>query len=244
MKPPRLVACHFRTNTNGDPTMWPRLARAFRYSAAKHLQGWSLEIAELEPWPITSSRALPYDGHNTQKLEHWVEALGRSEDGDRVLLIDVDTVILRALDDVWGDEAFDVALTRRPRGFPFNGGVVFVRVSERVRVFMDRWREENRRMLTDRAYHLQWQKKYGGLNQAALGMLLETGAAEGMVLRHLECREWNCEDQTWAQFGTATRILHVKSALRTAAISKVYAQRQLRKLADLWREIEAEAKAA
>jgi len=239
---PRLVACYFRTNTNGDPTIWPRLSRVFRHCAVMNLPGWRLEIEELEPWPFKSSRAIPADGHNTQKLEHWARRVSEAHDGDRLLLVDADTVILRDLKDVWLRE-FDVAFTRRPRGYPYNAGVVFVRVSQLVRAFFEKWTEENRRMLVDRPYHATWQKRYGGLNQAALGMLLETGAAEGLRVMDLECRIWNCEDSTWQDFSSETRILHVKSALRMAVISKVYSEPGLRKLAEFWRTLEAQAKA-
>lgn len=243
MSVPRLVACHFQTNTNGDRTIWPRLSRVFRHTAGTALAGWSIEIAELEPLPMRSSRATPWDGQNTQKLDHWVDAVIRADDHDRMALLDADTAILRSLDEVW-DRDFDLALTKRPRGWPYNGGVVFVRVSPAVRHFFERWREENRRMLGDRPYHARWQKIYGGLNQAALGMLLETGAADGLKIERLPCVEWNCEDTTWTEFGPTTRVLHVKSALRLAIFSGVHPSRELQPLRDLWLDLERQAKAA
>lgn len=239
---PRLVACHFRTNTRDDPRVWPRLAGVFRHTAQMHLAGWDLDIEEVEPLPIRSSRAIPADGHNTQKLDHWVSRVLAAPDGARILLMDADTAILRDLDDAWALD-FDVALTRRPQGFPYNGGVVFLRASRQVKHFLTAWCVVNEAMLADRAEHLAWQKKYGGINQAALGKLLETGAAAGLKILDLPCPEWNCEDQSWALFGPQTRVLHVKSDLRLAIFRAPVMDPVLGPLVSLWRGLERESEA-
>lgn len=239
---PRLVACYFRTNTNDNPSTWPRLAKVFRHTAAKHLSGWEHDVTELEPLPMRSTRAIPADGHNTQKLDHWIEQVLAAPDGAPVLLMDVDTAILRRLDDVWSLD-FDLALTRRPKGFPYNGGVVFLRASAAVKALMAAWGAENRRMLEDRAYHLRWQRIYGGINQAALGKLIETGGAAGLKIIDLPCQDWNCEDQSWHLFNNQTRVLHVKSDLRIAIFRIPTIDNVLGPLVALWRGLERESEA-
>ena len=155
--------------------------------------------------------------HNTQKMEHWRQVVAGAPDGARVLVMDADTVIMRPLDDVW-EQDFDIAYTTKPQEkFPFNSGVIFLRVSDRTRAFVDEWRAENRRMLGDAKHHQVWRKQYGGINQAALGYMLSKGERAGVRLLKLPCREWNCEDSSWARFDPATtRIVHVKSGLRRA----------------------------
>ena len=132
--------------------------------------------------------------------------------GDRICLIDGDTFFVNGIDDVW-DRDFDLAYTVRDFIIPFNGGVVFVRVTPRTQEFMERWRQVNAAMYHDVSYHMKWKEKYGGLNQASFGCLLEDG--HGLDLLTLPCTEWNCEDSCWGAFDPArTRIVHVKSGLR------------------------------
>jgi hypothetical protein len=174
-------------------------------------------------------------------MECWYEAVSMAPDGAELLLIDVDTVILRSLDAVW-QQAFDIAYTTKPSRFPFNSGVVFVRVNDRSRAFVKTWRDENLRMLTSETHHQAWRRKYGGINQASLGYTLDSKLAAGVQLVQLPCVEWNCEDSSWALYDpSVTRILHVKSSLRRAVFLGHPAPVSVRPLGRLWRQLEQEA---
>jgi hypothetical protein len=204
------------------------------YSAAQHCEDWRVTIAQLPPGPrlqVAAGLAA-----NTYKLDHWCALVEQAPDGDRILLIDADTLILRPLDPVW-DLPFDFAYTTKPTTrFPFNAGVIFVRVSDQVRGFLRAWRDENRRLLRDQKALRAWRQQYGGMNQAALGSVLEGGKARDLQVRQLPCAEWNCEDATWAAFDPGvTRILHVKSTLRRAVLGFAPAQRPLQPLIARWR---------
>ena len=150
-------------------------------------------------------------------------------------------MILRPLNAVW-DLPFDVAYTVRPRLLPLNAGVVFVRVSDRVRAFMTAWRDENRRMLTDTQHHQVWRRRYGGINQAALGAVLESPRTDGLAITPLPCSEWNCEDSTWRAYDPdVTRIVHLKSQLRIALFHGGSGGQEVRRLVTLWRALERAA---
>jgi hypothetical protein len=242
---PRLESCYF-TELRNDP--WTRLARNLAFTAAEHCQGWTVRVAALPPY--RQSSAMPgialIDGYtaNTYKLDHWCQVVQDAADGTELLLIDTDTLILRPLDDVWA-QPFDLAYTVRPARFPFNGGVVFLRVSAATRAFVLRWRDENRRLFRDKAAHQIERRKYGGINQAAFGALLERGEATDLRIVRLPCAEWNCEDSTWASFDPAvTRILHVKSMLRKAVLGFAGAPPALKALVQVWRTIDRAALAA
>jgi hypothetical protein len=233
---PRLIACYFGAGA-GD--QWPRLARVLRHTAGRHCPGWQVQVVALPP---------PRGGEdpaylaNTVKLEHWYEAVKTAADGECLLLIDVDTVILRPLEDVW-NRPFDLAYTIKAHAhFPFNAGVVFVRASNRVRAFLAAWCGENRRMLTDRRWHQAWRRKYGGINQAALGCVLKSPLANTLTFAQLPCPEWNCEDSSWQYFDPAvTRIVHLKSALRRTVFKIGAPAARLRPIAKIWRQLEQEA---
>lgn len=237
MTRPRLVACYFG---DGHESQWPRMARVLEHSARTHCSTWSIEIRKMNPDPtlLRTAREVA-EAANTQKLEHWIGAIVTAKDDDQIMLIDVDTVILRTLDEVW-DRTFDLAYTTKPGPYPFNAGVMFVRVNDRVRQFARVWLAENERMFADRAYHLIWKRIYGGINQAALGATIAKTFIRSMLeIRELPCVEWNCEDQSWSAFDpSVTRILHIKTALRRACFNLAPTPLELQPLMRRWRELE------
>lgn len=215
---PRLEACYFGEDRTGQ---WSRLAAVLRATAAAHCATWNINVRHIQPKRHRSAALRPSNVANTQKLEEWCRLVAEAPDGQPLLLIDADTVILRPLDDLWA-KPFDLAYTVKPGArFPFNGGVLPVRVSPAVRAFFQTWWTENLRMLRDTAYHGPFRKRYGGLNQAAFGALLERGGCTDLQLLTLPCQEWNCEDATWRYFEPATtRILHIKDGLEQANLRK------------------------
>lgn len=245
MTAPQLRACYF------DPPgcQYARLARVLLYTARQHCAAWDVAVERIEPEKMAGARSAS-DWANTQKLEWWARQVQAAPEGARILLIDADTMILRALDDVWALE-FDLAYTEREKGgspsYPFNAGVIFLRATPTARAFFELWREENRRMFADKAYHAKWHQRFGGMNQAALGKLLNDRAAErlGARLERLPCSEWNCEDSSWHRYAPGrTRIVHVKSALHRAALGTAGSTFRVRPLALVWRALERQAGSA
>jgi hypothetical protein len=248
---PRLVACYFRGVDRAD--RWPRLAGVLAFTATRHCPTWTQAIAALPPPGFVHDANARLFQANTLKLEHWRDQVLGAADGDRMLLIDADTVILRPLEDVWG-WPFDVAYTtkaippsarvRNVDRFKFNGGVVFLRVSAATRRFVTLWADENRRMLEDPKRHGPWLSRCGGINQAAFGKLLHEGALADLQLHELPCAEWNCEDSTWAAFDAdRTRILHIKSDLRGACFLRYRETPELDPLRKLWQGLDRQANA-
>ena len=234
----RLLSCYF-----GGSLDWERLARVLAFSARRHCVGWEIDVRRIPAPPATHSLSANKNG-NTHKLDWWAEQVESAEDGSQLLLIDTDTMVLGPLDDAWSDD-FDFAYTVKGGQFPLNAGVVFLRVSDRVRAFMRLWRDENRKMFKDPAYHHPWYRRFGGLNQAALGkMLTESVAASmGVKIGRLPCAVWNCENATWADFKSgATRIVHLKNGLRLAALATGAGSTKLMPLVRIWRALEREAK--
>jgi len=233
----RLVSCYFGVSSD-----WDRLARVLEVGARKHCAGWDIDIRRI-PAPAPTHSLSAGKNANTHKLDWWVDQVEAAEDGTRLLLIDSDTMIVGPLDDAWSDD-FDFAYTVKDGRFPLNAGVVFLRVSSRVKTFMRLWRSENRWMFRDSAYHQPWYRRFGGLNQSALGKMLTEGAADdlGVKLATLPCATWNCENETWDAFGPGTRIVHMKSGLRLAALATGDGSNKLMPLVRAWRNLEREAR--
>lgn len=279
MTPPRLVSVWF-----GQNERYQRMAAVLAYTAAKHCPHWDVRIERMTATPISWAHPMANQSHiaNTQKMEAWHAIVEQSADGDRLLLIDADMAILRPLDDLW-DLPFDYAYTvKQTDRFPFNSGVIALRVGPQTRAFIAAWRHQNRSLLRDQYRHQDWRRQYGGINQAALGAaltlrdLLVQGLSaqeirqwrmpqgdatkptlqpfasladaeiammrEALVpldIRQLPCAEWNCEDSSWKHFDPAvTRILHVKSQLRSAIFGDDGRPAKAEHLVDVWRRLE------
>jgi hypothetical protein len=231
MTAPRLEACYFGPGVDGR---WNRLAQVLRATARQHCPTWAIHVHDV---PVTLlERGKRQEALNTAKLEYWNERVQSAADGDRVLLIDVDTFIVRPIDDIW-DRAFDLAYTARSSIFPLNGGVVFLRISAPVKAFFATWVAENRRLLEHRSDQSQeWRARCGGINQASFVAVMNQPHA--IAILALPCAEWNCEDTSWAAFDpNVTRIVHVKSALRLACLDTQPVPPALATLASLWKSI-------
>lgn len=243
---PRLEACYFAGagGTDDQADRYERLAKVLEHTARHACPGWEINVERLEPPEYSAASGNPSHVWNTQKLEHWLRRVLEAPAGAQVLLIDGDTVVLRPLDPVW-DLEFDVAYTVRERGrLPLNGGVVFLRVSDRTRAFMQSWWDANLRFLGDNVEHTPWRKRYAGINQAALGYVFEK-VDHGCAIRQLLCSEWNCVE--WDRYDPAvTRIVHVKSGLRRAVFDLPGGagyRPKLMELVKLWKKLERNTKA-
>lgn len=240
MTSPRIVVRYFGP---GQGRMWERLVSILRFSAERHCHEWTLDLASTEPREpdLYSPRGVQGYVWNTHKLDLWCDVVQQATDGDRLLLLDADTVILRPLDPIW-EQPFDLAYTVKPESctLPHNGGVLFVRVSDVVREFMELWKAKNRLFLDNPLEFDVW-RAFGGLNQAALGAVLRQ-KQHRVSIRKLPCLEWNCEDEHWSEFDPkVTRILHIKSHLQRAIFKMVKPEPEARALVKLWRELESQS---
>lgn len=255
MTPPRIIVRYFSTTPND---IWARFVRVLASTAREQCPDWTLDIETVPPTDLTSPLGAQGHVHNTRKLDAWVAAVDEAADGERLLLLDADIAILRPLDPIWA-QAFDLAYTVKPvtARTPFNGGVVFLRVSPSTRLFLRMWSRANR-FLLDHPKHLDvWSPAFVGLNQSSLGLLLSSAGAtwrasadwpsdlagyrHGLSLLRVPCLEWNCEDEHWEAFDPAvTRVLHLKGALHQAILRRPHGPVP-RGLVDLWRTLEQQA---
>lgn len=237
MRRPRLEACYFGA---GPADAWPRMARILEATARRHCPDWDIHVRPITPDPPrVSAINIPSLARNTEKMDEWYRIVEAAPEGDRILLCDADMFVNQPLAPVW-DLSFDIAYTTKPSKFPFNSGVVFLRVNDRSRAFVRDWWAENVRMLGDKSYHQPWRAKYGGINQAALGAILNRGGLEGLEVLQLPCRDWNCEDSSWSTYDPKrTRLIHVKSALRRALFQGERSRPEFIALVREWRRLEA-----
>lgn len=156
---------------------------------------------------------------NNYKMQLWVDYLKKVDDD--VIFMDCDMVVLKPLKSAFESD-FDIGLVTVGRGYaPYNGGVVFVRNSEKARAFMDVWRRVDQELFEDEVEHRQWGAKYAGQNQAALGKMIETGDTAGAKIKEFPSMEWNAVDPDWNKINAKNcRVIHIKSKLRKICLGE------------------------
>lgn len=150
---------------------------------------------------------------NTIKLEHWIEILDSLPYGSQLVFIDADTLVIKDIREVFNKD-FDVAYTKRTSSsFPINGGVLFIKKTERSMQFLREWKIVNDTMFHDKTFHEHWRKKYAGINQAAFGYLLEK-YKEPIDLLEVPCAIYNACNEDWRDLNPDCRIVHIKGPFR------------------------------
>lgn len=179
-----------------------------------------------------------YDGRNhgyldnTFKLDIWCEHMRTTT--DQTIFIDCDMLALKDASHVF-NQAFDVAYTACPDGYmvPLNGGVIFANPTYGARLFFERLREINQRMYDDYEFHKPWQDKYHGMNQSAMGYILEK-YSDGIDILELETREWNAIECDWRHINDKTVFCHINKALRRAVVARKYPCGSIQKPMSMW----------
>ncbi len=165
--------------------------------------------------------------------------------GEAICLMDCDTMILRDLSLVWWSK-FDFAYTvKSPNsGYVCNSGVVFVRVSERTKEFYSAWWQTVLRMLSDEAFHKKWKEKWGGINQAALGWILENhnGTSGGVHVKELKTAEWNACKHDWPTALDKAHVVHILEPLKRCCLQGIATSDPVQNIANVWHRFEKLAK--
>jgi hypothetical protein len=229
----KIVTVHFDYPAyNG---VFKRLINVFMKTAKHYMPEVPIELIRVDP-PDTEAGIKKTYVANTEKLRLWVEALKRS-DGE-VVLMDCDMMFLGDIGDGFQYD-FDIGYTIRHKSrIPFNGGVIFVRVSKKVVNFFEELLEVNNRMYRDPKLHEKYRKTYCGLNQAAFGYMLENYRGPVKLLA-LPSRVYNAVDDTWPHaLNGGTKVIHIKSRLRKHCLGEDVFDPRYKPIWRLWQKWE------
>lgn len=220
-----------------DTSNWDKLLKVFLHSIRTNSPQTKIvvrEIAKPNPVPGKGANLL----YNTVKLDLWRDYMIKTR--DNTIFIDCDMLCLSDPAPAF-DQEFDVAITTggeeaKP---PLNAGVVFARPTWKAKEFFKQWAIINRQMFRDREFHGQWKSKYLGMNQAALGCMIETGLCD--YVHRLPQARWNITDKLWGQIGNDAVFLHIKSELRNLALQNAAPYAQYKKALTLWQKYARQA---
>ena len=200
---------------------YERLARVLLRSTKQNSPNVSLEVEyfnSIDKDILIQTKGLQQVyRENVFKTKIHCQIVNESSDGELLCLIDCDTMVLNDLSPIQNYD-FDLAYTIRPLNvtFPFNSGVVFVRVSKETKEWYQQWYKNTLTLSTNPVLFSKLRRKYGRINQCGLGMLLEQ--PHELKLQKLQCSIWNSIPDTWDEFNTHTKIVHILGQLRQAAL--------------------------
>jgi hypothetical protein len=220
----------------GEP--YTQMARVFRRSCRLAMP--EVRFTQLQgQTPAEDGR--PWDCRmNTEKLRLWVEASGRYGD-ENLVLADCDMLAVGDVRHVFADRSFDVGYTRRSEILPLNGGILFVRPTLAARRWLAALWRINEAMREDPAFHAPFRARYHGMNQAAMGYLIEQPVA-GVRVRAFPCSRYNLLGNDLIQPDPDAVFVHIKSALRKLILGQPVGARDRAlygPMAARWHAIEA-----
>ena len=205
---PRLESVYF------GGAEYHQLAHVLELSAQFHLgDRWDINIKQIGEHDLKAALSSKYVRkdlfpNNAHKALAWCDIIKNAPEGDRILLMDCDTFIRAPLDDIW-DLDFEYARTFRNYKWPWNSGVMFVRVNERIKKFFELITEETFKMLGDAKYHEKYEEKFGGIHQASIAAVIERNLIPLDII-DIPCKIWNSEhsNRNYVDFKQA-KIVHL-----------------------------------
>lgn len=233
----------------GDKLAYQRMADVLSYTAEKYCFV-PLSIhrvdTEMDPFRTFHRRHQYFLIDNAIKTRLHCETIQQAQDGELIGLLDSDLMILHDVSEIETHmDNMDFAYTVRPGNWPFNSGVVFVKVSDKTRRWYKIWLENVQLLMCNTVLRKRYETRYGRINQSGLGMMLETD--HDLNILQLPCHTWNCVPQTYSDFDpTTTKIVHILGKLRELCTMgrKMGGTPSIRELTKVWSNFEKEMKGA
>jgi hypothetical protein len=222
----------------GERDDYARLCSVFEKSVKRNCPTADLTIVRMKA-PAETKRNKGMTS-NHEKFKVWNQFVQEADRGEHIILMDVDMLVLADMAPAF-DEEFDIGITRRTSTtWPYNGGVVFVKVNGTSRAFVKQWGEIDAKMYTDSKFHDPYKKAYKGQNQASLGWMVEQNEP-GAVIKEFPCAVWNACNEDWMRLNLGhTRAVHIKSTLRHYCLGRTSGMpSKMRHICKRWREYEA-----
>lgn len=224
----------------GERDDYARLASVFEKSVRQNCPTAELTIERMTAPKETKRNKGMTSNH--EKFKVWNRFVQEADRGENIILMDVDMLVLADMAAAF-EEEFDIGLTRRTStSWPYNGGVVFVKVNGTSRAFVKRWGEIDAQMYADSKFHDPYKKAYKGQNQASLGWMVEHNEP-GAVIHEFPCAVWNACNEDWLRLNLDhTRAVHIKSTLRHYCLGRTQGMpSKMRHICKRWREYEAQS---
>jgi len=134
------------------------------------------------------------------------------ESNGLLAIADCDLMFLKSIDDIH-ELDFDIAVTTRNK-MKYNTGLWFYRPNKRSETFVKKWIVNTKMLMNNFCKYENFCWTHGGIDQASLHMTIEKNKKAKVL--ELPCQEWNATQSEWNSVADNTRVIHIKSKLRSA----------------------------
>lgn len=197
------------------PHQYKKLHAVLKESCKQNMPGVEFDTIRITGEYIVKGRHIGYSA-NTAKLtaqNRYIQAAS-----DDIILIDADMMCIGPGYHAF-DNDFDIAYTMRtctrPGGPTINGGVMMIRNTPTAKEWFNALKTVNDYMYQNKDFHDQWNKKYPGMNQSAMGYMITNPNLIAKVHEY-KTQEWNAVDCDWDNIDDSTVFVHCKGQLREA----------------------------
>lgn len=199
------------------PHQYEKLHAVLEVSCKKHMPDVEFITLNLKADFESNGRHIGYAA-NTAKINAQNRYVQQVDDD--IILIDADMMCVGQAYHAF-DHNFDIAYTMRTKinsgGASINGGVVMVRNTGNAKNWFNDLTTVNNNLYEDKKLHAYWNRRFPGMNQAAMGFMIY-GPGQVQLVRIVEykTRVWNAVDCDWKHFNEETIFVHCKGRLREA----------------------------
>lgn len=219
-------------NYPDKPHDYHKLHEVFIASCKKHMPDVDVVTLYLNV-PKAKDKRKPGIWTNTAKLRAQADYIKTCNDD--VVIADCDMLCMRSAYHAF-DKDFDIAYTvkaaNKKTNAPINGGILFVKNTQAAKDWIAELCAVNDRMYNDPDFHNTWRSKYYGMNQTAMGYLVETG--HKAKLHKYQTVEMNACDPDWINIDKSTVFVHIKGRLRDCVFGTMR-RHDLDKIVSIWR---------
>ena len=227
----------------GDAPLHERLLKVFAFSIQKNSPSTPLKIHRIitEPIPeeIACHKKRGFSAHdivNTLKTKYHNEIVQNAKDGELLCLMDLDMAVFGDMFPA-GEGDFDLGYTVRPERARINSGIMWVRISPKTKDWYQKWYKTVLSFFDDLKKFRPLKVQYGGINQAALGLML--AKPHDLKLKELPGVIWNCTPGSYRKFNPETKVIHL---LNNAQVLHQTRNGPGHKVAKAWLALEKESK--
>lgn len=211
-----IVTVYFENHAGEE---YKRLYDVFKKSVEKYSDTVNLisiklpkvEKRKTKPFKLTS---------NTEKLKVWVRYAETMD--TNTIFTDCDMLMTNPVDDIFKKD-FDIAYTIRSneegKEHPkINGGVIFAKPTEQSRQYFRTLLDVNMKMYENEKLHEKWRTLYPGMNQSAMGYIIEKNIFDGKLMK-LITKKYNAVDCDWSNMDGSEIFVHYKSKLKNLVLN-------------------------
>lgn len=134
-----------------------------------------------------------------------------------IAVCDIDMMFLKPITDA-SMMRFDIAVTTRNK-MKYNTGLWFYRPNSRSKMFVRKWIAYTKIIMGNFCKYEGFSWENGGIDQASLRWAVDK--VKNIKVLELPCQKWNSTQSEWKNADEETKIIHIKSKLRTIIFKKL-----------------------